>query len=111
MSLTCCGLPTAPLLQVCDQPHPLVVTSIVRSCLEGDVDAACAGMKHLFGLGYAGSDIISTLFRITKNYDMPEYLKLHFIRVWGSPHLNADPHSSSWTPSCSPVCWLLFLSL
>ncbi|CAI5975200.1 unnamed protein product [Closterium sp. NIES-65] len=36
---------------------------------------------HLFALGYAASDTIMTLFRIVKNYDMPEFLKLEFIRV------------------------------
>ncbi|CAI5954803.1 unnamed protein product [Closterium sp. NIES-65] len=35
----------------------------------------------LFALGYAASDTITTLFRIVKNYDMPAFLKLDFIRV------------------------------
>ncbi|CAI5995312.1 unnamed protein product [Closterium sp. NIES-64] len=35
----------------------------------------------LFALGYAASDTIMTLFTIVKNYDMPEFLKLEFIRV------------------------------
>jgi len=35
--------------QVCDQPHPLLVTSMVKCCLEGKVDYACATMRRLFG--------------------------------------------------------------
>ncbi|CAI5954805.1 unnamed protein product [Closterium sp. NIES-65] len=67
--------------QVCDQPHPLKFGATVKACLSGDIDTACEGIRDLFALGYAASDIITTLFRIVKNYDMPEFLKLKFIRV------------------------------
>ena len=33
-------------------------------------------------MGYSAMDIIQTLFRVVKNFsDMPEFLKLEFIRV------------------------------
>ena len=32
-------------------------------------------------MGYAGVDIVSTIFRVVKNYDMPELLKLEFIKA------------------------------
>lgn len=75
------------VFKVCDQPHPLVITNIVRQCLGGNIDAAYEGMKQLYDLGYAASDIITTLFRIVKNYDMPEFLKLEFIREIGFAHI------------------------
>lgn len=67
--------------QVCDQPHPLHVKNMVRNVIEGNFDNACEGLKQLYDLGYSPTDIITTLFRIIKNYDMAEYLKLEFMKV------------------------------
>lgn len=67
--------------QVCDQPHPLHVKNMVRNVLEGKFDEACTGLKQLYDLGYSPTDIITTIFRIIKNYDMAEYLKLEFMKV------------------------------
>lgn len=69
-------------IQVCDQPHPLYVKNIIRNILEGKFDDACSGLKQLYDLGYSPTDIITTLFRIIKNYDMAEYLKLEFMKVF-----------------------------
>ena len=71
--LSCC--------QVCDQPHPLHVKKMIRDVLDGRFDDACAGLKQLYDLGYSPTDIITTLFRVIKNYDMEEYLKLEFMKV------------------------------
>ena len=38
-------------------------------------------MKHLCDLGYSATDIITTLFRVVRNYKMQEFLKLEFIKV------------------------------
>lgn len=71
--------------QVCDQPHPLHVKNMVRNVIEGKFDDACASLKQLYDLGYSPTDIITTLFRIIKNYDMAEYLKLEFMKVCLNP--------------------------
>lgn len=57
---------------------------MVRNVLEGKFDDACSGLKQLYDLGYSPTDIITTLFRIIKNYDMAEYLKLEFLKVRSS---------------------------
>jgi hypothetical protein len=49
--------------------------------LDGKYDEACSGMKQLYDLGYSPTDIITTLFRVVKNYDMAEYLKLEMLKV------------------------------
>ncbi|XP_074588481.1 replication factor C subunit 4 isoform X1 [Curcuma longa] len=69
------------VFKVCDQPHPLHVKNMVRNVLEGNFDDACSGLKQLYDLGYSPTDIITTLFRVVKNYDMAEYLKLEFLKV------------------------------
>lgn len=75
------------VFKVCDQPHPLHVKNIVRQVIEGKFDDACAGLKQLYDMGYSPTDIITTLFRIIKNYDMPEYLKLEFMKETGFAHM------------------------
>jgi len=35
-------------------------------------------------MGYAPVDIITVVFRVVKNYEMPEYIKLEFIKVRSS---------------------------
>ncbi|KAL2621945.1 hypothetical protein R1flu_002150 [Riccia fluitans] len=75
------------VFRVCDQPHPLLISSLIRHTLEGNIDEAYRGMKQLTDMGYSASDIITTLFRLVKNYDMAEYLKLEFIREVGFVHM------------------------
>ena len=40
-------------------------------------------MSYLWKLGHSPEDIISIVFRVCKNHDMSEYLKLEFIKVGG----------------------------
>lgn len=81
--------------QVCDQPHPLHVKNMVRNVIEGNFDEACSGLKQLYDLGYSPTDIITTLFRIIKSYDMAEYLKLEFMKV--ATNLFAYTHTHTHT--------------
>ncbi|KAL9271591.1 Replication factor C subunit 4-like protein [Drosera capensis] len=75
------------VFKVCDQPHPLLVKNMIRTILEGKFDDACSGLKQLYDLGYSPTDIITTLFRVIKNYDMAEYLKLEFMKETGFAHM------------------------
>ena len=38
-------------------------------------------MSHLYELGYAAEDIISSVFRVCRNHTIPEYIMLEFIQV------------------------------
>lgn len=72
--------------QVCDQPHPLLAEQIISRCIAGDFNAAHDMLeKKLWSAGYSASDIIGTLFKVTKNQQMDEGLKLKFIRVRPPP--------------------------
>lgn len=75
------------VFKVCDQPHPLHVINIIRHTMGGNIDEAYMGLKQLYDLGYSASDIITTLFRVVKNYDMPEYLKLEYLKEVGFVHM------------------------
>ena len=88
----CCCAP-----QVCDQPHPLTVKRVIGSCLTGDVDGACATVAGLFRDGYSAHDVIGTVFRVTRTYEMPEPMKLAYLKVcvveWSWVCARAHMHS------------------
>ncbi|PWN46034.1 putative RFC4-DNA replication factor C, 37 kDa subunit [Ceraceosorus guamensis] len=76
------------VFKVCDQPHPVVIRQILLSCNKGDVDSAMEKLDELWTQGYAAVDIVTGLFRVVKTIDqMPEALKLDFIREIGWTHM------------------------
>ena len=75
------------VFKVCDQPHPLVVKLVVEACAGGDIKTAHEHVSSLWQLGYSAFDIIGTLFKVTKNMEMDETLKLAFIKEIGFTHM------------------------
>lgn len=76
------------VFKVCDQPHPQLISSIVENCISCNVDMAVDILHSLWEKGYSSSDIISTLFKVVKTFQMDEEsLKLEFMKEIGSSHL------------------------
>lgn len=76
------------VFKVCDQPQPTKVKAIIDRAIEGKAIAALDGVMALWGSGYAATDIIQTLFKVTKGHgDMTEELKLNMIREIGFTHM------------------------
>ncbi|KAK3580818.1 hypothetical protein CHS0354_025163 [Potamilus streckersoni] len=75
------------VFKVCDEPHPELVKGMLQHCVEGNIDEAYKVMAHLWKLGYSPEDIISIVFRVCKNHNMPEFLKLEFIKEIGCTHM------------------------
>lgn len=69
------------VFKVCDEPHPLLVKSMLGHCVDGNIDQAYKVVEQLWALGYSPEDIIGNIFRVCKTYQMAEYLKLEFIKV------------------------------
>lgn len=57
------------VFKVCDQPHPIVVQSIIRACMKSNVELAMEKLSELWGQGYSAVDIVVTLFRVVKTFD------------------------------------------
>eukprot|EP01117_Protostelium_nocturnum_P007635 TRINITY_DN2737_c0_g1_i1.p1 TRINITY_DN2737_c0_g1~~TRINITY_DN2737_c0_g1_i1.p1 ORF type:complete len:328 (-),score=111.31 TRINITY_DN2737_c0_g1_i1:107-955(-) len=72
---------------VCDQPHPLVLKALVDHCAKGEFPDAHNYLEELVAQGYSSADVISTLFKVVKNQEMEEGLKLEFIREIGLTHM------------------------
>ncbi len=80
------------VFKVCDQPHPLAVSAALKACARGELDAAHATLTELHAKGYSCMDVIGTLFRVAKGAEeseVPEALKLAFIREIGFAHMRA----------------------
>jgi replication factor C subunit 2/4 len=54
---------------------------MIEKCLKSDLDEAYKAMNHLWRLGYTAEDILSVIMRVTKTYQMSEFMQLEFIRV------------------------------
>ncbi len=76
------------VFKVCDQPHPVLIRDILRSCQDGDIDTAIERLDDIWANGYSALDVVTTLFRVVKTLDsMPEALKLDYIREIGWTHM------------------------
>ncbi|RNF24883.1 putative replication factor C, subunit 4 [Trypanosoma conorhini] len=74
------------VFKVCDQPHPLLVETIMDGCVrKRDLAAAHKEMQRLLGRGYAASDVISTFFRTAQNPKLfrSEQQQLAVLRIIG----------------------------
>lgn len=70
------------VFKVCDQPHPTIIQDMIKACTKGQISNAMDRLDDLWQQGYAAVDIVTTIFRVTKAMDdLPEYLKLEYIRV------------------------------
>ena len=94
------------VFKVCDQPHPVVIQSILGACQKSDIDTAMEKIQDLWDQGYSAVDIVVTIFRVVKASDkIPEYTKLEFIKV-----LCAIPPTWENTERCAsrklggPIC-------
>ncbi|RZC40974.1 replication factor C subunit 2, partial [Asbolus verrucosus] len=74
------------VFKVCDEPHPMLIKDMLSHCISGDVRRAFKIVEHLWNLGYAAEDIIKNIFKVCKNMDIDEPLKLAFIREIGLTH-------------------------
>lgn len=75
------------VFKVCDEPHPLLVKDMLNQCVKEDIAKAYKIMAHLWKLGYAPEDMIGNIFKVAKNLDIKEELKLEFVQEIGLTHL------------------------
>ena len=94
------------VFKVCDEPHPLLVKEMLKFCVENKYEDAYKKMKHLWKMGYSSQDIISNVFSVCKMYDMPENLKLEFLKEIGVANLRMNKSISSLLQFAGLLCRL-----
>nr|XP_002130063.1 replication factor C subunit 2-like [Ciona intestinalis]XP_018671143.1 replication factor C subunit 2-like [Ciona intestinalis] len=75
------------VFKVCDEPHPLLLKTMLDHCVKADLDEAYKTINHLWAMGYSPDDIITNIFRVLKTHDIPEYVKLEFIKLVAETHM------------------------
>mmetsp|Transcript_44364 Transcript_44364/g.53611 ORF Transcript_44364/g.53611 Transcript_44364/m.53611 type:complete len:349 (-) Transcript_44364:84-1130(-) len=83
------------VFKVCDQPHPVTVKEILGFCVDGKCNEAVEIMRALWSTGYSCSDIIGTVFKVTKASDLDEAVKLEFLREIGFTHMRISDGSKT----------------
>ncbi|KAI9226575.1 MAG: P-loop containing nucleoside triphosphate hydrolase protein [Piptocephalis tieghemiana] len=100
------------VLRVCDQPHPVVVRSMIEACAVPDLDGALGELKDLWKLGYSPVDLITTIFKVVKGLDkMGGGGGLQFIREIGFTHVRILEGVGSLTQLSGLLARLCRLSL
>jgi replication factor C subunit 2/4 len=95
------------VFKVCDQPHPVKIGKLLDLTRKGQSKAALDIIMALHGSGYAGTDIITTLFRVTRaKQDFPERLKLEYIQEIGFTHLRISEGLNTQLQLCGCVARL-----
>eukprot|EP01126_Amoeba_proteus_P045342 TRINITY_DN506_c0_g1_i2.p1 TRINITY_DN506_c0_g1~~TRINITY_DN506_c0_g1_i2.p1 ORF type:complete len:235 (-),score=54.83 TRINITY_DN506_c0_g1_i2:52-756(-) len=78
------------VFKVCDQPHPVVLARIIDYCNDAQFSRAQKVLvKELWNKGYSSLDIIATMFKVVKNSELPEHVKLEFMKEIGLSHKRA----------------------
>lgn len=75
------------VFKVCDEPHPMLIQDMLQHCAQSDIHKAYKIIAKLWRLGYAAEDIIGNIFRVCRQIDINERLKLLFIREIGETHM------------------------
>jgi len=75
------------VFRVVDQPHPLLIKDMIDQCCKGQLNKAIQTMQGLWYNGYAAIDIVTTLFRVLKNVDLDDSIKLLYIKEVGFAHI------------------------
>jgi len=75
------------VFKVCDEPHPLLVKEMLNHCSKSNIDEAYKILSHLWKMGYSAVDIITNIFRVCKTLNLPEFLKLEYMKEIGYTHM------------------------
>lgn len=73
------GLVTSEnVFKVCDQPHPQKLRAAIERAREGKTAESMEIVMTLWGSGYAATDIIQTLFRVSNTLSFVTFYRLQF---------------------------------
>lgn len=75
------------VFKICDQPQPTTIRQVISSVQKGETQAAQDLVIGLCSSGYAATDVIQTLFKVVRAYDIAENQKLDMIREIGFTHM------------------------
>ncbi|KAM3723866.1 Replication factor C subunit [Dirofilaria immitis] len=75
------------VFKVCDEPHPKIVMQMIEHCVHGKIIEAGEIVHSLYHMGYSSEDILNNIVRVCKTANIPEYLKLEYVKEIGLCHV------------------------
>ncbi|EMG49195.1 Replication factor C subunit, putative [Candida maltosa Xu316] len=90
------------VFKIVDQPHPLVIQSILVSCLKNkDIDRAIELLDGLWRKGYSAIDIVTSTFKVAKTIpDISEQKRLDMIKEIGFVHMRVLEGVATYLQLC-----------
>eukprot|EP00448_Togula_jolla_P013334 CAMPEP_0170581924 /NCGR_PEP_ID=MMETSP0224-20130122/7303_1 /TAXON_ID=285029 /ORGANISM="Togula jolla, Strain CCCM 725" /LENGTH=318 /DNA_ID=CAMNT_0010905101 /DNA_START=56 /DNA_END=1012 /DNA_ORIENTATION=+ len=73
-----------------DQPQPQKVRAALEASLKQDWQGAFGPVHEIYKQGYSTTDIISTFFRVAKQMEAPEHIKLEWLKEVGLTHMRVN---------------------
>merc|ERR1712232_46886 len=70
-----------------DQPQPEKIKGCLEASLRKDWKGAFQPLHEIWKQGYSAADIISTFGRVAKSIDVPENIKLEWLKEIGLTHM------------------------
>ena len=75
------------IFYIADIPHPKKIENIIFNCIENKVNDSLNQIIKIYENGYSSSDIIGTLYKVCKNIDIPDEIKLNILKEIGFTQL------------------------
>lgn len=73
-----------------DQPQPEKIKNCLQGALQRDWKTAFAPVHEIWKQGYSSTDIISTFARVAKQMEVPEHIKLEWLKEIGLTHMRVS---------------------
>merc|ERR1711879_623721 len=80
----------AHVFKMNDQPQPAKIKASLEASLRKNWKEAFAPVHEIWKQGYSTTDIISTFFRVAKQMDAPENVKLEWLKEIGLTHMRVN---------------------
>ena len=68
----------------------MLITSIINSCLTGNINSAINQINELKENGYCNNDIVLTIINVLKDMNIKEDIKIKYIRIASETYININ---------------------
>jgi replication factor C subunit 2/4 len=78
---------TENISKVVDIPHPEVIKEMIKETLKNNFIGAYHKISFLYQKGYDNADIVNTILHIIKDYDLPDNIKIEYLKIIGQYYI------------------------
>jgi replication factor C subunit 2/4 len=71
------------IFYIADIPHPQIIKDLILKCIDKNVNEACKEITNIYQMGYSATDIIGTIYNVSKSLEIPDNIKLYILKEIG----------------------------